>query len=116
MIDDALAAIAIKNLDRIYERNIKLLKTNLKILTNWIENEPLIDWIPPSAASVAFLKQNTNISSEKLCVKLINEKSTFLVPGECFEMEGYIRIGFGNKTEVLKEGLARFKEFLNQFR
>lgn len=116
MIDDALAAIAIKNLDRIYERNIKLLKTNLEILTNWIENEPLIDWIPPSAASVAFLKQNTNISSEKLCVKLINEKSTFLVPGECFEMEGYIRIGFGQKTEALKEGLARFKEFLEQFR
>ncbi|MCE7743943.1 MAG: aminotransferase class I/II-fold pyridoxal phosphate-dependent enzyme [Candidatus Heimdallarchaeota archaeon] len=116
MIDDALAAIAMKNLDRIYERNMKLLRTNLEILTNWIENEPLIDWIPPSAASVGFLKQHTKISSEKLCVKLINEKNTFLVPGECFEMEGYIRIGFGNKTEVLKEGLARFKEFLEQFR
>jgi aspartate/methionine/tyrosine aminotransferase len=116
MIDDALAAIAMKNLDRIYERNRKLLKTNLEILTNWVENEPLVDWIPPKAASVVYLKQHTKISSEKLCVKLINEKNTFLVPGECFEMEGFIRMGFGNKTEILQEGLKRFKEFLDQFR
>ncbi len=116
MIDDALAALAMKNLDRIYERNMKLLKINLEILTKWVENEPLIDWIPPKAASVAFLKQHTDMSSEKLCIKLINEKSTFLVPGECFEMEGFLRIGFGNKTEVLKEGLARFKDFLDKYR
>ena len=38
----------------------------------------------------------------------------FPVPGYCFGMEGYLRIGYGCKTEILKEGLARFKVFLNR--
>ncbi|MEM3627491.1 MAG: hypothetical protein QXZ25_05645 [Candidatus Bathyarchaeia archaeon] len=36
-----------------------------------------------------------------------------LVPGSCFGMEGYLRIGYGCKTEVLKEGLLQLKELLN---
>ncbi|MHA2271918.1 MAG: aminotransferase class I/II-fold pyridoxal phosphate-dependent enzyme [Candidatus Hodarchaeales archaeon] len=116
MIDDALAALAMKHVDRIYERNLKIIRTNHKLLSRWIEEEPLIDWVPPRAGSVAFLRYNLDIPSEEFCVRLIEEKGTFLVPGSCFEMEGYVRIGYGNNTETLKTGLARMKEFLEQFR
>jgi aspartate/methionine/tyrosine aminotransferase len=116
MIDDALAALAMKHVDRISERNLNIIRTNHKMLSSWIEDEPLIDWIPPRAGSVAFLRYNLDIPSEELCVRLIKEKGTFLVPGSCFEMEGYLRIGYGNNTETLKTGLARLKEFLEQFR
>jgi aspartate/methionine/tyrosine aminotransferase len=116
MIDDALAAIAMEQVDKILKRNNKIVRTNHKILSEWIENEPLIDWIPARAGSVAFLKHHLDMTSEELCIKLIEEKSTFLVPGSCFEMEGYLRIGFGNDTERLKTGLNRFKELFNTLR
>lgn len=116
MIDDALAALAMKHVDRIYERNLNIIRTNHKILSQWIEDEPLIDWVPPRAGSVAFLRYNLDIPSEDLCVRLIKEKGTFLVPGSCFEIEGYVRIGYGNNTETLKTGLARMKEFLDEYR
>ncbi|MFW9915805.1 MAG: aminotransferase class I/II-fold pyridoxal phosphate-dependent enzyme, partial [Candidatus Thorarchaeota archaeon] len=58
MIDGALAALAMKHVDRIYERNLKIIRTNHTILSRWIKEEPLIDWIPPRAGSVAFLRYN----------------------------------------------------------
>ncbi|OLS20717.1 MAG: Capreomycidine synthase [Candidatus Heimdallarchaeota archaeon LC_2] len=116
MIDDAIGALATRNSDLIFDRNLKIVRTNHQIVSEWVKSEPLIDWIVPRGGSVAFLKHNLNVSSEKICVDLINEKSTFMVPGTCFNMEGYIRLGYGCKTEVLKEGLTRFTEYLGKFR
>jgi len=116
VIDDALAALAMKHVDRIYKRNLKIIRTNHLTLSRWIENEPLIDWIPPRAGSVAFLRHNLKMLSEDICLRLIQDKGTFLVPGSCFEMEGFLRMGYGCKTEILKAGLSRFKDFLNSYR
>ncbi|MGQ9726727.1 MAG: aminotransferase class I/II-fold pyridoxal phosphate-dependent enzyme, partial [Candidatus Bathycorpusculaceae bacterium] len=100
LIDDALAALAIKHVDRIYERSLKIVRTNYQILHNWIEDEPLIDWVAPRAGSIAFLRYKLNMPSEELCLRLIRGKGTLLVPGSCFGMEGYLRIGYGCKTET----------------
>ena len=116
MIDDALAALAMKNIERILQRNTKIINENHKILSQWIDDEPLIDWIPAKAGSVAFLKYHLDIPSEEFSLNLLKEKSTFLVPGSCFKMEGYLRIGFGNNTKKLKEGLTRLSEFLDTLR
>jgi aspartate/methionine/tyrosine aminotransferase len=116
LIDDALATVAVKNVDKIFKRNLKIIRTNHQILSQWIEDEPLINWIPSRAGSIAFLRYNLKILSEDLCLRLIKEKGTLLVPGSCFGMERYLRIGYGCKTENLKEGLSRFKEFLNHYR
>lgn len=116
LIDEALAALAVKNVDKIYKRNLQIIRTNYRILSQWIENEPLISWVPLKAGSIAFPRYNPKMPSETLCLRLIKEKGTLLVPGSCFGMEGYLRISYGCKTETLKEGLLRFKDFLNSYR
>ena len=109
---EKLAALAVKNAEKIYNRNIKILRTNFKLLEEWIKEEPLIEWVPPKAGTVAFLRYNLEIPSEELAIRFIKEKSTFLVPGSCFGIERHLRIGYGNPTKVMIEGLKRFKEFL----
>ncbi len=116
IIDDALATLAVKNMPKILERNLQILRTNHRILSNWIENEPLINWVPSKAGSIAFLHYDLEMPSEELCIRLIGEKGTLLVPGSCFGFEGYLRIGYGCKTETLMEGLSRLKDFLNNYR
>ena len=116
MIDDSLATLAVENIDKILERNLRIVRRNFDLISKWIADEPLISWIPPRAGSVAFMKQHTEISSEEICQKLIEQKSTFMVPSECFELEGYLRIGYGNDIKTLGEGLSRLKDFLNQYR
>ena len=116
MIADAMATLAMENVGLINERNRKIVKTNYEILSHWVDAEPLIDWVPPRAGSVAFLKHGLDTTSEELCLRLMKEKDVLLVPGTCFDMEGFLRIGWGGDTEMLKEGLSRFKEFLNDYR
>ncbi|KON30680.1 aminotransferase [miscellaneous Crenarchaeota group-15 archaeon DG-45] len=116
VIDDALAALAVQNRGRIMERNLGVLRRNHRLLSAWVEGEPLIDWVPPRAGSIAFLRQRLGMTSEELCLRLLEERGTLLVPGSCFEMEGYLRIGYGCRTEVLREGLSRFKDFLDAHR
>jgi aspartate/methionine/tyrosine aminotransferase len=116
LLDDALATLAVRQINRIYERNLKIIRANYQILSQWVKDEPLIDWVPPRAGSIAFLRYNFKASSEDLCLHFLREKGTLLVPGSCFGMEGYLRIGFGCKTETLREGLSRFRDFLNFYR
>ncbi len=112
MLDEELAALAMPYLDKIYERNNGIIRENHKILDDWIRNEPNISWVPPTAGSVGFMKHHLDTSAEKICLDLIEEKSTFLVPGDCFEHPDHIRIGYGNNKEIIKEGLKRFSDYL----
>jgi len=115
-IADALASLALKHVDRIFDRNLRIVRTNHRILSKWIEDEPLIDWIPPKAGTSAFLRYKMDIPSKDLCLRLIKNKGVFLIPARCFEMEGFVRIGYGCRTENLEAGLSRFKDFLRAFR
>jgi aspartate/methionine/tyrosine aminotransferase len=113
MLDEALAAEAMPHIDRILERNNKIVRENWKLLNTWLSKEPLLEWVKPSAGSVAFMKQHTGFSSKKLCLELIRKRSTFLVPGECFEHPDHIRIGYGNNKELLESGLEQVSDFLS---
>jgi aspartate/methionine/tyrosine aminotransferase len=116
MIDDALATLAVENVERITKRNAEIVRRNYEVLSDWVEGEPLIDWVPPRGGTIAFLRYHLDMASEELCRRLIDEKSTLLVPGSCFETEGFVRIGWGGDAEMLAEGLSRFKEFLDECR
>jgi aspartate/methionine/tyrosine aminotransferase len=114
MITDALAALAFKHSSRILKRNLSIIRTNHRILSQWVDDEPLIEWIPPIAGSTAFLHYSLPTHSMDLCIHLIREHGVFLVPGTCFEMEKYLRIGYGCKTKIIEEGLSRISHFLRQ--
>ncbi|MCD6193214.1 MAG: aminotransferase class I/II-fold pyridoxal phosphate-dependent enzyme [Candidatus Aminicenantes bacterium] len=99
----------------ILERNRQILKNNLEILTSWMSNFPhLFSLVPPKAGGMAFLKYHFSMNSTKLSNRLREEKSVFVVPGDCFGLDGYIRIGIGANPFLLKEGLAIFKDWLQK--
>jgi len=116
MIDEALAALAMEHAAEILERNNAIVRENHRLLDRWIEEEPLLDWVPPRAGSVGFMRHHLDVKAEELCKDLIEQESTFLVPGDCFEMSDHIRIGYGNNFDVMSEGLGRFKAYLNRTR
>ncbi len=116
-IDDYLAIVALKNRDRILERNLKIVRRNLAILTSWIEKEDHVSWVPPKAGTTAFLNfREYAIPSREFCRRLLDETGAFLVPGSAFgpEFEGWARIGFACASEVLREGLDCISAFLRR--
>ena len=113
MLVEEIAAEAMPHIDRILERNNKIARENWGVLDKWISDEPLLDWVKPKAGSVAFMKQHTDMTSEELCLRMIREKSTFLVPGECFDHPDHVRIGYGNNRKLIEDGLEQVSEFLS---
>ena len=97
------------------DRNRKILNENLAVLEEWVQkHKPLFELIPPRAGGVAFLRYNMKINSTKLADKLLKEKSVFVVAGDFFGMDHYIRIGIGTEKDYFKTGLKLIDETLDR--
>ncbi|MDQ1351340.1 MAG: hypothetical protein QG657_1642 [Acidobacteriota bacterium] len=99
--------------EKVLNRNRARLKDNLNVLQQWIgKYKGLFSFIPPRAGALAFIKHHLPIKSREFVTRLRVERDVFVIDGDCFGMEGYLRIGFGMEKEYLKAGLARIEEFL----
>lgn len=112
MLDDYFATIAIENAEILLGRSRDITRTNLAILSHWVESEPLISWIKPKAGTTALLKYDLDMTSRDFCIALLNETGVMFTPGSALDMEGHVRVGYANNAEVLKTGLARVSGFL----
>ncbi len=113
---EKIAAEAIRNASKIYERSLSILRRNLPRLRELVESRDYLHWVPPKAGSVAFPGYDLNLGSEELALRLLREEGVFLVPGSCFGIEKHLRIGFGARPEVFEEGIARLGSFLDRLR
>lgn len=112
MIDDHFAALALENNERILTRSKQITRGNLAILTDWIGGEPKLSWVKPRSGTTALVKLHLDMTSQAFCVALLKETGVMFTPGSAMGMEGYVRIGYANSPEVLKEGLALVSNFL----
>jgi len=96
-------------------RNRKLLCGNLDTLVEWVKkHKDLFHFIPPQAGGMAFLRYNININSTELSTKLREEKDVFVVAGDCFGMDNYIRLGIGSEKKYFLAGLDLIDELLRE--
>ncbi len=99
---------------KVLNRNRKILKDNLFALEEWAgKHKGLFSFIPPRAGGIAFVKYSMNINSSELMTRLREEKSVFIVAGDLFGMDHYLRIGIGSEKDYLMAGLGLFDEVLN---
>ncbi|CAA9965714.1 hypothetical protein CFE70_008572 [Pyrenophora teres f. teres 0-1] len=102
-------------------RNIQLAKTNLALLERFmVKNEDEATWVRPVAGTTAFIKFHRDgkaVDDVDFCKKLLESTGVLFVPGSmCFggEWKGYVRVGFVNQTEVVKEGLDAVTRFVRK--
>jgi len=117
ILSDRLAQIALtpKNREKIRHRTQSILKSNFPQLESWLkEKSGLFEFVPPRAGAITFVRYNLGINSTELVNKLIHEKSVLLVPGDHFEMDHYLRFGFGEKEKKLLEALELIGETLDE--
>lgn len=116
MLDDILAVHALKNYDEILKRNRKIVRENLAILDEWVKKEPSFSYVKPRAGTTALLKYDLPVPSVTFCTGLLAQTGAFLTPGVCFDLEGYVRIGYACSTEVLREGLEKVSEYVRKLK
>ncbi len=109
-LSDRLAAIALSpaNRDKILERTRGILQANYPLLEDWLKGHGgLFAFRPPRAGAIAFVRYNLKVNSTALVEKLIHDQSVLIVPGDHFEMDHYLRFGFGSEPGTLRQGLSR---------
>jgi aspartate/methionine/tyrosine aminotransferase len=100
---------------KILARTRGILRKNLPIVKAWInKSSGKFSFIPPRAGAIAYVKYNLKINSSKFAERLLREKSTLVVPGDHFGMDGYLRIGYGPPEEYLTAGLTRIDELVEK--
>jgi aspartate/methionine/tyrosine aminotransferase len=124
-IDDQIASYALSEncIHGLLSRNIKLAKTNLQILEQFIESHSrYCEWVKPRAGTTAFIRFSRDgkpIDDVKFCEILQEKTGVMFCPGnECFaeenDFKGYVRMGFVCETQVLKDGLEALSTFMQQ--
>ncbi|HEM4767315.1 TPA: aminotransferase [Streptococcus suis] len=115
VFDDMVAQLALASRKEILKRNRRILEENLAILEKWIEKEPLVSYIRPAVVSTSFVKIAVDMPMEDFCLKLLQEYGVLLVPGNRFDRDGYVRLGYACEQETLIKGLEKLSQFLRRF-
>lgn len=117
-ISDWLAAFALQPdiQAAIEKRTRKVIRGNWAIMEKWIaSHSDLMTVVPPEAAAICFIKLKDGINSLDFVLRVRDEKSVLISPGEHFDMPGFIRIGFGSDKEYLEPALQRISELLETY-
>ncbi len=116
MLGNKLAAHALKPevRTRIITRTREYARNGFANLKRWCdEHNEVLSVVPPQAAAIGFVHYNIGINSSALVKRLINEQQVYVVPGDHFGMDHYLRISYGLSEEYVNEGLRRIYETIS---
>jgi len=122
-IDQQIAAFALspETLHSLLGRNIQLAKANLELLDRFVvKHDEYCSWTRPVAGTTAFVKferEGRAVDAKAFCEALQEKTGVMFLPGDVgfgAEWKGYVRIGFVNRTEVVREGLEEVRKFMRR--
>lgn len=115
-LNDRLARIALSppRRERLLARTRGMVRANYPLVRKWIERrEAHLAHVAPDAGAIVFLRYDYRLNSTALADRLREEQSVLVVPGDHFNMDGYLRIGFGSDPAHLAAALERVGETLD---
>jgi aspartate/methionine/tyrosine aminotransferase len=120
VLDEAVALQVLQSRDAFLGRVLPEMHRRLDIVQEWIDSEPLVEWVPPSGGVVGFprLRVPESFDADGFYKALLEDHGTYVGPGHWFEMpRTYFRVGFGWPTvPELKSGLQSISAALSPYR
>jgi aspartate/methionine/tyrosine aminotransferase len=120
VLDEAVALQTLQSRDGFLGRVLPEMRQRLDIVQEWIDSEPLVDWVRPSGGVVGFprLQVPASFDADAFYKTLLEEHGTYVGPGHWFEMpRTFFRVGFGWPTvPELRGGLQSISAALASYR
>ena len=116
-VSDMLARIALSpaGRERLLARTQGIIRANYPIVKRFLQGRPgLFEHVPPEAGAIVFVRYRHEINSSDLVTRLREEQSVLVVPGDHFQMDRHLRIGFGSHPEHLGGALGRIAELMDR--
>lgn len=112
VVDEMLAAVALKHSDVMLKRSRKIVRENLQILDRWVNSEPHVSYVKPQAGTTALVYYDLDMPSYAFCEEMYQKTGAFVTPGDCFEQPRSMRIGYAYGKEDLIQGLQAVSEYI----
>jgi aspartate/methionine/tyrosine aminotransferase len=113
----AAIALSLEVRPRLIQRARDYIRTGFPVLQQWMDShDDTFQLTPPQAAAIAFIRYNLDINSTLLAERLLKEKSVFIVPGDHFGLDRFVRISFGLPHDYLMAALDRIQELIVELR
>jgi len=116
-VSDVLARIALSpgGRERLLARTRGIIRANYPIVKRFLQGRSgLFEHVPPEAGAIVFVRYRHEINSSDLVTRLREEQSVLVVPGDHFQMDRHLRIGFGSHPEHLAGALGRIAELMDR--
>src|SRR5215213_3026857 len=108
-----LAEVALRNRNKLIERNLSIIKQNLQVIEGFFTHHPdLFTWVRPQAGSMAFPRLLQG-DVEEFCDQLVKKMGVLLLPGSVYDdSSNHFRLGLGRKN--LLAGVERLEMYLSK--
>ncbi len=104
----------LRNLDVFSQEKLSQATKNRALVKSWSENlKQHVNWREPEGGVCGAIELLNHQDDVSFCEKALADYGVLLVPGSCFGMPGFARLGFGGNAEKLSEGLNRLEQFLS---
>ena len=109
-----LSIVALKHSDKILNRNMSIIRENLKLANAFFEKyDNLFVNNPPQCGPIAFHKLKLDKNMEEFCEDLVQKAGVLLLPAQIYEFPGsYFRMGYGRKE--FEVPLQKFEEYIKE--
>ncbi|SCU81596.1 LAMI_0B06964g1_1 [Lachancea mirantina] len=117
MVDDAITRYILSHRDAILKRNLALCNENLSIMRTFIANSNRkFSFVhEPQGGSVCLIYINGVQDTDSFARTLAEKYKVLFSPGECFGVPGTLRVGLGNSTHELTEGLRLLRAAYDEY-
>lgn len=98
VIDEWIAEQVLARRTSILEPTLVEMRTRLNLVAQWIESEPLLEWVRPKGGVVCFphMRSDPPGGTAAFYHRLLDTYGTYVGPGHWFEMsDRFFRLGYG---------------------
>jgi aspartate/methionine/tyrosine aminotransferase len=113
IVAERLGTLAFQHLDRLEARARQLLRTNARLVADFLASRRDLEWVP-SAGTVVFPRIRGVNDTSAFAERLLTERETAVAPGGFFEAPAHFRLGYGGDTTKLRHGLQRLRAGLDE--
>ena len=114
-LTEFLGREAVRHCSCLLAPRLEQARRNRGLLAAWVdERKELVDWTLPAGGVCAFVRFREMRDTEPLCRFLAHQHKTLLVPGSCFGMPEFVRLGFGGSTASFQRGIEFLSRCLEQ--
>jgi aspartate/methionine/tyrosine aminotransferase len=105
-------ALAPGRRERLLARTRGIVRANYPLIRRWIGEQDGLSHAAPDAGAIVFVKYAHPVGSVELAERLRTDAGVLVLPGTFFDLDGYLRIGFGADPAYLSSALDRIGDVL----